>query len=88
MRKALLINASQAETQGACVGIHAELNALAVFYALNIDVDFSESRLLNCFNNFIKIAIQLSEKLEEKINQPNTECAGSVFPWAANIRWN
>lgn len=66
MRKALIINASQAETQGACVGIHMELNALAVFYALNINVDFSEARLLNCLNNFIKISMRLADKFDEQ----------------------
>lgn len=66
MRKALIINASQAETQGACVGIHMELNALAVFYALNIDIDFSEARLVNCLNNFIRISMRLAEKFDEQ----------------------
>lgn len=88
MRKALLINADQAETQGACVGIHAELNALSVFYALNIDIDFSEARLLNCLNNFLRISMNLADKLDEQLTSPSAQPLAHAFAQQPSIRWS
>lgn len=63
MKKALLLNGNPAEMGGTSIGIHAELNVLGLFYALQVDINFPTHRFVDYLDNFITRSAMIAGQL-------------------------